>query len=200
MITWEIDFNILGRSLGRLISISRRNITSEKCYLLGISFGRSIFISHWDWLKDQLGYGSLKNTVSLPKFWQSKTISCITWYTHEFALVCIVLPMVVRYTIILKAFINICHTSSRTGEILNSCSNFEIFSTFVWPEWSLCRGQLAVPGQKCWRQSKHFVHISCPHLDDQVEAFQVVVLPEILNFEVTLRLIHTYSTLVTLFF
>ena len=75
-----------------------------------------------------------------------------------------------------------------------------MLSTSVGPEWSLCRGQLAVPGHKSPRKSKNVIHTSWPHLDDQVEAFQVGVTPIILKIEVTLRLIHTYSTLVTPFF
>ena len=42
-------------------------------------------------------------------------------------------------------------------------------------------------------QSKNNVHTTGPHLDNQVEVFQVEVIPGILNSEVTLRLIHTYS-------
>ena len=57
----------------------------------------------------------------------------------------------------------------------------------------VCRGQLAGTCHKSPRESKN-VHISWPHLDDQVEAFQVGSIPGILNFEVTLSLIHTYST------
>ena len=34
---------------------------------------------------------------------------------------------------------------------------FEIFNTLDFPEWALCRGQHAVPGHKCWLQSKNVV-------------------------------------------
>ena len=76
----------------------------------------------------------------------------------------------------------------------------QMFGTSVGPEWSLGRGQLAVPGHKSPRQSKNVIHTSWPHLDDQVEAFQVGVISGILNFEVALRLIHTNSKCVTLFY
>ena len=72
------------------------------------------------------------------------------------------------------------HNSARMGKILNKCHNFEIFSTHVWTEWYLWRGQLAVPGQTTLCHSKKN-HISWPHLDDQVEAFKVMVFP--LNIE-----------------
>ena len=62
------------------------------------------------------------------------------------------------------------------------------------PEWLLCRGQLAVTDHKSSGQSKNVVNITCLHLDDQVEAFQVVGIPGILNFDVTLRFNHTYLT------
>ena len=70
------------------------------------------------------------------------------------------------------------------GGDLESMSSFGNFSTSVWPEWSLCRGQLAVPGQTSWLQSKNVSHISWPHLDAQVESFEVGVIPGILNFDV----------------
>ena len=82
---------------------------------------------------------------------------------------------------------------------LQSMSYFKIFSTLISPEWLLCRGQPAVTGHKSPMESKNAVHISWPHLDDQVEAFQVEDIPGILNFEVTLRPIHTYSTFKTCF-
>ena len=91
------------------------------------------------------------------------------------------------------------HKSARMGEILNICHYFDISSTLVYPEWFLCRGHIAVQGHKCWRQSKSFVYINWPHLDDQVEAFQVGVIPGIFNFEVGLTLIRTFSTFVTTF-
>ena len=81
------------------------------------------------------------------------------------------------------------------GKILNPCHNFEIWHTYVSLEWFLCRGQLAVPGHKSSRESKNVVYISWPHLDDQVEAYQVGGIPGNLSFEVTLRLIHTHSNL-----
>ena len=59
-------------------------------------------------------------------------------------------------------------------------------------EWSLCRGQIAVLVHKSPRESKNV--ILDPPLDDQVEAFQVGVIQVILKIEVTLRLIHKYST------
>ena len=36
----------------------------------------------------------------------------------------------------------------------NPCHNFESFSTSVWPEWSLSRGPLVVPGQTSQHQPK----------------------------------------------
>ena len=93
---------------------------------------------------------------------------------------------------------NICsciwHESVRVGEISKCCHNFLMFSTSSGPEWSLCRGQIAVPGHKSPRESNNVIHTSWPRLDDQVEAFQVGVIPLILNIEVTLQLIHNYST------
>ena len=41
-----------------------------------------------------------------------------------------------------------------------------------------CRGQLAAQGHKSPRQSKTNILVSWPHLDDQVEAFQVWVFQE----------------------
>ena len=96
--------------------------------------------------------------------------------------------------------VSIWHKSARMGKILNPCHNFKLFSTLQFSEWFLCRGHLAVLDHKCWRQSKNVVHISWLHLDDQVKAFQVGVIPGILNFEVALRLICTYSVFVTQFF
>ena len=63
-----------------------------------------------------------------------------------------------------------------------------------------CRGHLVVPGHECLQQSKKVVCISCPHLDPQVEAFQVGVIPGKLNFEVALRLICKNVLLLNPFF
>ena len=54
------------------------------------------------------------------------------------------------------------HKSARMGEILKPCHNFEILIALVFPEWSLCRGYLVVPGHKCRRQSKNVVHTNWP--------------------------------------
>ena len=62
-----------------------------------------------------------------------------------------------------------------------------------------CRGHLVVPGHKCWRQSKNVVYISWAHLDPQVEAFRVGVLPGNYDFKVAFRLIFTFSYFVTNF-
>ena len=61
------------------------------------------------------------------------------------------------------------HKSAIMGDILNEYHNFNIFSTSVWPECYLSRGQLAVPGQTSCRQSKN---ITWHHLEEHVEAFQ----------------------------
>ena len=91
------------------------------------------------------------------------------------------------------------HKSARMGEILNPCRNFKIFIAFVFPELSVCRDHLAVPGHKCQRESKNVVHTSWSLLDAHVEAFLVGVIPGKLNFEVTLGLICTFSRFVTPF-
>ena len=75
--------------------------------------------------------------------------------------------------------------SVRVGKISKRCHNFSMFSTSVGPEWSMCRGQLGVPGHKRPWESKNVIHMSRPHLDPQVEEFQIGVIPGILNFEVT---------------
>ena len=84
--------------------------------------------------------------------------------------------------------------------ILNTCHNFEFFSGLVFPEGSLCRGHLAVPGHKCKWQSKNIVYPSWPHLDARVEAFQVGVILGKLNYEVAFRPICTFPSFVMQFF
>ena len=49
---------------------------------------------------------------------------------------------------------------SEDGRDLEPCHIFEIFITFDFPEWALCRGQHAVPGHECWWQSQNVVHTS----------------------------------------
>ena len=66
---------------------------------------------------------------------------------------------------------NIWHKSARMGEILNIFYNFNIFIVLVC--WKLSRQR------RRWRQSQNFVHTSWPHLDEQVEAFQVGAIPGI---------------------
>ena len=61
---------------------------------------------------------------------------------------------------IVVAYRDIWHKSARMGEILNPFHNFEIFSALVFPEWSLCRGHLVVPGHKCQQESEKVVHTS----------------------------------------
>ena len=43
---------------------------------------------------------------------------------------------------------------SKDGEDLESAHNFDICSSSVYPEGFLCRGQIAVPGHNCPRQSR----------------------------------------------
>ena len=88
---------------------------------------------------------------------------------------------------------------SEGGKDLKQWYTFFSFSTSVEQECSLCKGQLAVPGHRSPQQSKHVIHTSCHHLDDQVEALHVGVMKVILHIEVTLRLIHTSLTFVTNF-
>ena len=52
---------------------------------------------------------------------------------------------------------HIWHKSARMGKILNPCRNFDIFSTSVQIKWFLCRGKLAVPGQKSQGKSKNVI-------------------------------------------
>ena len=46
------------------------------------------------------------------------------------------------------------------AQITEDGGNLEIFSALVFPEWSLCRGHIVVPGHQCRRQSNNIVHIS----------------------------------------
>ena len=86
------------------------------------------------------------------------------------------------------------------GRDLQTLSSFFMLSTSVGPEWSLGRDSIAVPGHKSPQESKNVIHTSWPPLNLQAEVIQVGVIPGILNFEVTFRLIHTYLKFVTPFF
>ena len=94
---------------------------------------------------------------------------------------------------------HIWHKSVSLCKISKPCRILEMFNISVWPERFLCRNQLVAPGHKSPRESKTVIQVSWPHLDDHVEAFQVGGIPEIFNFDVILRLIHTNSTFVTPF-
>ena len=57
-------------------------------------------------------------------------------------------------------FYYIWHKSVRVGVISKCGHNFQMFSTSGVPEWSLCKGQLALPGHKRPQESKDVIHTS----------------------------------------
>ena len=63
----------------------------------------------------------------------------------------------------------------------------------------LFRGQLVVPCQRSLPQSKNVTNTSWTHLNDQVEKFQVGLIPVLSNLMENLWLIHTYLPFLTPF-